>query len=201
MAWPKNLAGHWTHVDWLAPKFCPPGHRSHPRLNWTKCNSIQASDGVDCIVTPLVLVGWGRGTGQGRGQGRGRVQNYLNLPLAKGCFCTGIGITWWRWKQYQRQLRRPPNRQDGSWSPPANFVSISDNDEGILGQLRVLPPLVNLSTTSNTATSTLPAPLEPATVHMCMIPLIFDKAMRQDWVVCRLISARKSLYWVLLQIK
>jgi len=39
--WPNFFAGHWTYVDWPVPKFRPPGHRSHPRPNWTKWHSIQ----------------------------------------------------------------------------------------------------------------------------------------------------------------
>jgi hypothetical protein len=122
---------------------------------------VEASDGVDCIITPPVLVGRGRGTGRGRGRVvflpalESLDENLSNENITADKRGTGD------------DSEDPPNSQGGSRSPPANSVSTSDNDEGTqLGApITGITPPVGLSTTSNAATSTLPAPPEPAVVR------------------------------------
>lgn len=152
-------------------------------------DSVDASVGVDGMVTPTVLVGRvTRGTGRpgrGRGQGIGRVRRGVFMlalesldedsseeNMAEDKIGTEI------------DSEDPPNSQGGSRSPPANSVSMSNNDKNNQ-LLPVVTPPVGLSTTLNTATSTLPAPPELAIVrtrsgrpsHSRTSSLIFDKAV------------------------
>ena len=110
---------------------------------------VEAPDGVDGVFTPPMLVPKG-------GRDSRRVQRGVFVPSLESLNEDESST--------KNSSEDPPNSKCESRFPPANSVSTSDDDEGIQLQPVITPP-VGLSTTSNSATSTVPAPPEPAVVH------------------------------------